>query len=123
MPRVLVIEDNINNMDLITFILETNGCEVLKAYTGLEGVKRAVDDRPDFILLDIQLPDITGTEVLQLIRREHVCSAIPIIAVTSFAMAGDEERLLAAGCTGYIEKPINPEIVMDQIRRIVEKRP
>ena len=121
MPRVLIIEDNPNNMELMTFLLETHGYEVLQSFSGLDGVARALADRPDFILLDIQLPDIMGTEVLQRIRVAPEGAQVPIIAVTSFAMAGDEERLLRAGCTGYIEKPINPDLVMEQIRRIVEK--
>lgn len=121
MPRVLIIEDNPNNMELMTFLLETHGYEVLQSFSGQDGIARALKDRPDFILLDIQLPDIMGTEVLQRIRRAPGGEQVPIIAVTSFAMAGDEERLLKAGCNGYIEKPINPDLVMDQIRRIVEK--
>lgn len=121
MPRVLIIEDNPNNMELMTFLLETQGYEVLQSFSGQDGIARALKDRPDFILLDIQLPDIMGTEVLQRIRRAPGGEHVPIIAVTSFAMAGDEERLLKAGCSGYIEKPINPDLVMDQIRRIVEK--
>lgn len=119
MQRVLIIEDNANNMELMTFLLEAHGYQVLQAFGGLEGVARALGDRPDFVLLDIQLPDIMGTEVLRRIRSAAEGATVPIIAVTSFAMAGDEERLLAAGCNGYIEKPINPELVMDQIRRIV----
>lgn len=119
MKRVLVIEDNENNMELISFILETHGFQVLQAVNGRDGVEQAVRLQPDFVILDIQLPDIMGTEVLRIIRESETAKNIPIIAMTSYAMAGDEERLLAAGCNGYIEKPINPELVMDQIRRIV----
>lgn len=117
MKRVLVIEDNEDNMELITFILERNGYRTLRAFNGLDGVAAAAAERPDFILLDIQLPDIPGTEVLRRIRESE--TAVPIIAVTSFAMAGDRERLLAAGCNGYIEKPIDPERVMGQIARVI----
>lgn len=119
MKRALVIEDNENNMELITFILEANGYQTLKAITGQEGVERAARDCPDFVILDIQLPDIPGTEVLARLRSSDRTRNIPVIAMTSYAMAGDEQRLMAAGCNGYIEKPIQPERVMDQIERIV----
>jgi CheY-like chemotaxis protein len=119
MKRVLVIEDNENNMELITFILESHGCQVLKATCGRAGYEQALRERPDFIILDIQLPDIMGTEVLRLIRASAIGDSIPIIAMTSYAMAGDEQRLLAAGCNGYIEKPVDPERVITQITRIV----
>ena len=118
MTRALIIEDNQNNMELMSFILESNGHSVLKAYTGRDGVTMALNEHPDYILLDIQLPDIMGTEVLRLIRSEKAGANVPIIAVTSFAMAGDEQRLIDAGCTGYIEKPINPVNIMEQIKRI-----
>lgn len=119
MKRVLVIEDNENNMELITFIMESNGCEVLKAATGRAGYEMALREHPDFIILDIQLPDLMGTEVLKMIRAAEAGKTVPIIAMTSYAMAGDEQRLLAAGCTGYIEKPIDPELVVKQITRII----
>lgn len=120
MKRVLVIEDNENNMELITFILEANGYQTLRAETGQKGVDIAIQERPDFIILDIQLPDIMGTEVLKRIRKSEIGNSIPIIAMTSFAMAGDRERLLSAGCDGYIEKPIDPAVVMTQIQKVVE---
>ncbi len=123
MKRVLVIEDNENNMELIAFILEANGYAVMKAVTGRDGCERALRDKPDFVILDIQLPDMLGTEVLARIRAAEEGRGIPIIAMTSYAMAGDEERLLASGCTGYIEKPIAPETVMRQIERIVGGTP
>ncbi|HMP73632.1 MAG TPA: response regulator [Kiritimatiellia bacterium] len=122
MKTALIIEDNENNMELMRFILEAHGYRVVKAYTGRLGVELARSLKPDFILLDIQLPDILGTEVLAEIRRSEAREArVPVIAVTSFAMAGDEERLLAAGCNGYVEKPIQPERIMDQIERILEE--
>jgi len=115
----LVIEDNENNMELITFILEANGYATLRAESGLAGVAAAMAERPDFILLDIQLPDIPGTEVLRRLRSCESCARIPIIAVTSYAMAGDRENLLATGCDGYIEKPIDPQRVIAQIRKAI----
>ena len=119
MKRVLVIEDNADNMELITFILESNHYETIRAETGHKGAALALQEQPDFILLDIQLPDIMGTEVLEKIRASEIGSSIPIIAITSYAMAGDREKLLDAGCDGYIEKPIDPLAVMNQIRDVI----
>lgn len=119
MRRALVIEDNENNMELITFILEESNYRTLKAETGQKGVALALQERPDFIILDIQLPDISGTEVLKMIRSSEIGDSIPIVAMTSYAMAGDREKLLAAGCDGYIEKPIDPVTVMNQIEKVV----
>ena len=87
--------------------------------TGLQGYKLAIDACPDFILLDIQLPDIDGTEVVRRLRDTDVTRRIPVIAITSYAMSGDRERLLAAGCDGYLEKPINPRLVISQIQRML----
>ena len=119
MKRVLVVEDNEDNMELITFILESNNYHTIRAETGYKGVDLALQERPDFILLDIQLPDIMGTEVLKIIRASEIGDSIPIIAVTSYAMAGDREKLLESGCDGYIEKPIDPLAVMIQIREVI----
>lgn len=120
--KALVIEDNTDNMTLITMLLHKSGFESAWANTGLKGVKMAEEENPDFILLDIQLPDIDGYEVLDRIRAlKSNMAKVPVIAMTSYAMAGDRERLLDAGCNGYIEKPINPMRVIDQIRRIIEK--
>ncbi len=119
MKRVLIIEDNSDNRVLITRILEKAGYQISPAETGLEGFATALRIRPDFILLDIQLPDIEGTEVLRRIRASEIGNSIPIIAVTSYAMAGDRERLLAAGCNGYIEKPIDPLRFIAQIEQCV----
>lgn len=123
MKKVLVVEDNENNMELITFILEANGFITIRAENGQRGIDMALHEKPDFIILDIQLPDIMGTDVLKQIRAAETGPPIPIIAVTSYAMAGDRERLLAAGCDGYIEKPIDPLAVMDQIRDVVGDAP
>lgn len=117
--RALIIEDNKNNMELISFILENNGYQTIKADTGRQGFELALTEQPDFILLDIQLPDIMGTEVLSMIRETAIGRSIPIIAVTSYAMAGDREKLLAAGCDGYIEKPIDPMLFIEQIHRVI----
>lgn len=117
--KALVIEDNDNNMELITFILESSGYKALRAYSGEQGFAMAITDQPDFIILDIQLPDIEGTEVLQSIRRKTETALIPVIAMTSYAMSGDREKLLAYGCNGYIEKPIDPDRVIEQIKKVL----
>lgn len=116
----LIIEDNENNMELITFILEAHGYHTLRATTGGQGISLALSDQPDFILLDIQLPDMDGADVLKAIRATAAGRDLPIIAVTSYAMSGDRERLLAAGCNGYIEKPIDPLLVINQVQGILE---
>lgn len=119
MKTALIIEDNEDNMELITFILEANGYQTIRAATGHLGVSLAIQQHPDFIILDIQLPDIMGTEVIKLIRDSETTHAIPVIAMTSYAMAGDREILLNAGCDGYIEKPIDPTAVMAQIQNVI----
>jgi len=121
MKTVLVVEDDENNMELITFILNANGYQFITAYTGQEGIDLAIEKKPDFIILDIQLPDMYGLEVLQSIRASKINGNIPVIAMTSFAMSGDREKMLSAGCNGYIEKPIDPVKVMGQIQQILEE--
>ena len=121
MKTALIIEDNDNNLELIRFILQQAGYRVRFAMTGLEGVQQALTIPPDFIVLDIQLPDINGLEVLKRIRANPIGQSVPIIAMTSYAMSGDKERLLNAGCTSYIEKPIDPMTVISQIEAVIGK--
>lgn len=119
----LVVEDNEDNMVLITMLLDNAGYESIWAETGEKGVQMAAEKQPDFVILDIQLPDINGNEVLKRIRALDMDIAkVPIIAMTSYAMSGDRERLLAAGCDGYIEKPIDPMHVIDQIRAVLAEK-
>ncbi|PWR75487.1 response regulator [Methanospirillum stamsii] len=114
--KILVIEDNEQNMYLIHFLLESQGYIVFEAENGLIGIDKAVNEHPDIILLDIQLPEMDGYEIARIIRKTEGIDKIPIIAVTSYAMAGDKEKILAAGATDYIEKPINPATFVDQIK-------
>ena len=107
--KILVIEDNEQNLYLMTFILEKHGYEVTQARDGREGIELAHQLNPMMILLDIQLPGMDGYAVARELRSNSALASVPIVAVTSYAMAGDRERTLEAGCTGYIEKPINPE--------------
>jgi two-component system, cell cycle response regulator DivK len=117
---ILVIEDNEQNIYLITFILEKNGFKVFQARNGEEGVSMAFLYKPDLILLDIQLPVMDGYTVAREIRKNCLLNLTPIIAVTSYAMPGDRENSLLAGCTGYIEKPIDPETFISQVEAFFE---
>lgn len=115
--KILYIEDNEQNMYLVTFILEKHGYEVCSATDGQEGIDLAARTNPDLILLDIQLPRMDGYTVARNLRANPALATIPIVAVTSYAMAGDRDKALAAGCTGYIEKPINPDTFMQQVEQ------
>jgi two-component system, cell cycle response regulator DivK len=119
MTKVLVIEDNEKNRYLISFILKGAGYTVIEAVTGEEGVETALRERPDLILMDIQLPGIDGYETTRRIRASPEGTKVPVIALTSYAMTGDRERALAAGCTGYVEKPINPDTILDEIGKFL----
>ena len=109
MARILIIEDNEQNLYLETFILEKNGHQIIQARNGEAGIALAVQTLPDLILLDIQLPGMDGYAVAEALRRNPGMVNTPMVAVTSHAMTGDRERILEAGCTGYIEKPIDPD--------------
>lgn len=113
--KVLIIEDNVQNRYIFTLLLKHNGYEAVEATNGNDGLDKAKSECPDLILLDIQLPDIDGYEVTRKIRSDTALSSIPIVAVTSYAMVGDREKALDAGCNGYIEKPINPETFIKDI--------
>ena len=117
MKRILVVEDNEANLYLIRFMLEKSGYEVIEAREGAVGVELAGKEKPDLILMDVQLPDIDGLEATKRIRASEADGEVPIIALTSYAMVGDREKSLAAGCTGYIEKPINPETFITEIEK------
>jgi len=119
MTKILVIEDNEKNRYLISFILRDSGYDVIEAITGEDGVETVIREHPDLVLMDIQLPGIDGYETTRRIRASPADDTLPIIALTSFAMTGDRERALAAGCTGYIEKPINPDTIMGEIQKYI----
>ena len=115
MKKILIIEDNQANRYLMSFILEKGGHTVTAVNNGLDGVDVADQEEMDLIIMDIQLPDIDGLETTKRIRSSKNNGKIPIIAVTSFAMPGDKQRTLDAGCTGYLEKPINPDTFLTEI--------
>ncbi|MEN3975278.1 response regulator [Emcibacter sp. SYSU 3D8] len=115
---VLLIEDNEQNRYLTSFLLVRNGYAVSMAENGLKGIALAAETVPDLILLDIQLPGMDGHQVARVLRQMPALDATPIIAVTSYAMVGDREKSLEAGCDGYIEKPINPETFVAEIEQV-----
>ena len=107
--KALIIEDNEQNMYMLSFLLEKNNYEIFQAFNGLDGIKAAMECLPDVILLDIQLPGMDGYQIARELRKRDDLNTIPIIAVTSHAMVGDREKAMASGATGYIEKPIDPD--------------
>ena len=113
--KALVIEDNEQNLYLMDFLLTKHGFDVIAARGGREGIDIARAANPDLILLDIQLPEMSGHDVARAIRGDPRLASVPIVAVTSYAMPEDREQALAAGCTGYIEKPINPDTFVTQL--------
>jgi CheY-like chemotaxis protein len=119
MKKVLVVEDNKDNMRLITYALQKGGYKVIPAETGEEGVELAIREMPFFIIMDINLPGIDGLETTRRIRSSKADGTIPIIAITSFAMYGDRDTLLDAGCTAYFEKPIDPLTIVDRIHAAI----
>ena len=118
--KILVIEDNEQNMYLVTYILERYDFKVIQALNGADGVTLARENLPDMILLDIQLPEMDGYSVAREIRKINALQKTPVIAITSYAMPGDREQAIKAGCSGYIEKPINPDTFILQIREYLE---
>ena len=106
MAKVLIIEDNAANMKFATFLLESAGHTVLSATDAEAGLTSARGEQPDLILMDIQLPGMDGLEATMLLKRDDATRAIPVIALTALTMKGDEERIRAAGCDGYIAKPL-----------------
>jgi two-component system cell cycle response regulator DivK len=106
MAKILIIEDNATNMTLAVFLLQFGGYTVLSATDAEAGLTLARDERPDLILMDIQLPGMDGLQATALLKRDEATRAIPVIALTALAMKGDEERIRAAGCDGYIAKPM-----------------
>ena len=114
--RILVIEDTEDNRQIIRDLLSSVGYELIEAVDGAPGVAMAQSEHPDLILMDIQLPEIDGYEATRRIKADPALAAIPVIAVTSDALAGDEEKTRAAGCDGYVAKPYSPRALLKKIR-------
>ncbi|MGD0169179.1 MAG: response regulator [Smithella sp.] len=118
-PVILVIEDNEQNLYLMRFLLTKYGFTVFEATDGIKGLEMAKKLKPYLVLLDIQLPAMDGYAVARELRKNDELAGTIIIAVTSYAMVGDRERILEAGADGYIEKPIDPEKFVEQIKKYI----
>ena len=114
---ILVVEDNDLNMLLFHDLLETRGYNVLQARDGMEGLRLARQHRPDLIIMDIQLPGMSGLDVTKWIKEDDALRAVPVIAVTAFAMKGDEEKMRQAGCDAYIAKPMSTSNFLQTIEQ------
>jgi len=117
--RVLIVEDNELNFKLFRDLLQAHGYETLHTREGLEALKLTREHKPDLILMDIQLPEVSGLEVTRWLKQDPELSHIPIVAVTAFAMRGDEEKMRAGGCSGYLAKPISVERLLSTVRQFI----
>ena len=113
---VLIVEDNELNMKLFHDLLEAHGYRTLQSRNGFDAMEIARADRPDLILMDIQLPEVSGLEVTKWLKEDDELKSIPVIAVTAFAMKGDEERIRQGGCEAYISKPISVGKFLETVR-------
>lgn len=120
--KILYIEDSPSNRLLVKRVLVVEGYEVLEAEDGIQGIELARHERPDLILMDMNLPDVDGYEMTRRIRDSADLAGIPVVAVTANVMHGDREKTLEAGCVGYIPKPIDVDALPDQIARFLEMR-
>jgi two-component system cell cycle response regulator DivK len=120
MPKtVLIVEDNELNMKLFHDLLEAHGYRTLQTRDGLEALKLARENEPDLILMDIQLPEVSGLEITKWIKEDDNLRSIPVIAVTAFAMKGDEEKIRKGGCEAYIAKPISVQKFLETVGRFL----
>jgi two-component system, cell cycle response regulator DivK len=117
---VLIVEDNELNMKLFHDLLDAHGYKTLQTKDGMEALEIARNHRPDLILMDIQLPEVSGLEVTKWLKEDDELAAIPVIAVTAFAMKGDEEKIREGGCEAYIAKPISVGQFLETVRRFLE---
>ena len=118
--RILVIEDQEDNRQIVRDLVTASGYELVEATTGEEGLEVAAREQPDLILMDIQLPGIDGYEVTRRIKANPKLSKIPIIAVTSYALSGDDKKAFAAGCDGYVTKPYSPRLLLAKIKEYLK---
>lgn len=117
--KILLVEDNPANMKLATLLLEHVGYEVLRAQAADDGIAMARESMPAMILMDIQLPGMDGLEAVRQLKADAATRAIKVVALTAFAMKGDEQRILAAGCDGYIAKPIDYKAFLGQVQSVL----
>ena len=119
---VLVVEDNDLNMKLFHDLLEAHGYNILQTKDGMEAMRLAREHHPDLILMDIQLPEVSGLEVTKWLKEDDALKSIPVVAITAFAMKGDEEKIRSGGCEGYIAKPISVTSFLETVARLVHHR-
>jgi len=116
MKTVLIVEDNELNMKLFEDLLQSYGYSTRKATSGSEALQSIRHSPPDLIIMDVQIPEISGTEVIAILKHDETLRSIPILAVTAFAMKGDEERIRKSGCDDYLSKPISISLFIDRVR-------
>ncbi|MCW2315477.1 two-component system, cell cycle response regulator DivK [Rhodoblastus acidophilus] len=121
--KVLIVEDNELNMKLFNDLLEAHGYATLQTKNGVEAVSLARSHRPDLILMDIQLPEVSGLQVTQWLKDDPTLAEIPVVAITAFAMKGDEEKILQGGCEAYLSKPISVVKFLETVRRFLGDAP
>lgn len=119
MKRILIVEDTEDNRRILGDLLTAAGYEILEATDGAEGVKMALAEQPDLILMDIQLPVIDGYEAARRLKADPATRNIPVVAVTSYALSGDEDKALASGCDGYVAKPFSPRNILGLVRQML----
>ena len=117
--KILVVEDTEDNRQILRDLLSMAGYEMVEANDGAEGVAKAAEHRPDLILMDIQMPVMDGYEATRRIKADPVLKSIPVIAVTSYALSGVEDKARAAGCDGYVAKPFSPRQMLAKVREIL----
>ncbi|MDX8401845.1 MAG: response regulator [Mariprofundaceae bacterium] len=118
--RILIVDDNQLNLELAADVLEMHGFEVATAGSGQEGVERARQWRPDLILMDLRMPEISGLDALQMLKADEGTKDVPVAVLTASAMKGDEERLLNSGFSAYLSKPIDPSNFADEVTAVLE---
>ncbi len=122
MPKtILIVEDTELDMRLFKDLLEANGYDTAQSVDGADIIRLAKEHKPDLIIMDIQLPKVSGLELTKLLRADKETVEIPIIAVTAFAMIGDEQRILSAGCDGYITKPFSVPMLLEAIEKLIKQ--
>ncbi|MEL6830786.1 MAG: response regulator [Pseudomonadota bacterium] len=121
-PRVLIVEDNALNMRLFSDLLEASGYETLKCVDGAKAVGLALKEQPDLVVMDIQLPEVSGLDITRWLKDDERTREIPVLAVTAFAMRTDELLVREAGCEGYLSKPIQVRSFLDTVNHLVQGR-
>ena len=120
MKKILIVEDNEKNMKLVRDILRHQGFETIEAVNGLDGVRLAEEQRPDLVLMDIQLPDIDGMEALGRIRADRSLDAVPVLAVSASVMPDDQQKIISSGFDAFITKPINLKQFVETVQRFLQ---